>query len=328
MAQPGIELQMDWLVLGSWIARVATEEPLYGEFLRSHFRQETVAPPAPGRAYDAEIRLIHAAPGDLAFAGNERLPEDRLQVLLPDCDRMLLASPLLRASVLRGGNRVVMEIQLAGEGVPDDVLNIHFSVAIRRILLWLGLVYLHAGAVVWNGEASLFIGEKGAGKTTTCLRLAKDGAVLLSEDHTLVRRMDAGIFVSGADRLARVAPDSERHVFETIIEGESRDFAGVVKKEFDVGEHFRFSHFCDYPLERIFFLRLGLEFAIRPVSEAEGTVRLMTGARGGFRFSTAEDCRSYLDFFASLTAGKRVYDITLSRNLHDLSHVVEAVRGA
>lgn len=328
MVQSGIELQTEWLVLGSWIARVATEEPLYGELLRNHFRQETVAPPVPGRAYDAEIRLIHASLGDTAFAGNECLPEDRLQVLLPDSDRMLLASPLLRASVLRGESRSVIEIKLAGKGVPGEVLNIHFSVAIRRILLWLGLVYLHAGAVVWNGEASLFVGEKAAGKTTTCLRLAKEGAVLLSEDHTLVKRVKARIFVSGADRLARISPDAEAHVFPTTIQGESRDFAGVVKKEFDVGDHFRYSHSCDYPLKRIFFLRVGDEYAIRPISEVEGTVRIMTAVRSGFRFSAAHDYQSYLDFFASLAAGKRVYDITLSKNLHDLSHVVEAVRGA
>jgi hypothetical protein len=328
MPQSEIELRTEWLVLGSWIARVATEVPVCGEFLRNDFRQETVAPPASGRAYDADIRVIHAAPSDFAFAGNNHLPEDRLQVLLPDSGRMLLATPLLRASVSCSASPVAIEIQLLDEGVSENVLNIHFSVAIRRILLWLGLAYFHAGAVVWNGEAALFIGEKGAGKSTTCLRLAKEGAVLLSEDHTLVKRVDAGIFVSGADRLARIAPDSEAHVFESAIEGESRDFAGVLKKEFHVGQHFRYSHFCDYPLERIFFLRVGDAYVIRPVSEAEAALRMMTIARAGFRFSAAYDYQSFLDFFAGLTAGKQIYDITLSRNLRDVSNVVEALRNA
>jgi hypothetical protein len=321
-----IHLQTDWLVLGSWIARVFAEEPRYAKFLCDHFRQETVAPPASaGRAHDAEIRLIHAAPGDPAFVGNSNLPEDRLQVSSPSRDRLLLASPLLRASVSRAGDRVVIEIRLAGMGVPDPVLNVHFTVAIRRILLWLGLLYLHAGAVVRNGRASIFVGEKGAGKTTTCLRLAKEGAVLLSEDHVLVKRASTGILVSGADRLARVLPDAEAHVFDRTLPAESRDFAGVLKKEFHVGEHFRCSHFSDYLLERIFFLRVGEAFAIRPISETEGTLRLMTGSRSGFRFSSAGEYQSYLDFFAALTAGKQVYDVTLSRNLGDLSYLVQVL---
>jgi len=314
-------------VLGSWIARVTAEKPLYADMLHSHFRQETVASPTSERSHDAEIHLMHAPP-DVAFAGNDGLPEDRLQVSSPDCDRMLLASPLLRASVSRGGSHILIEIQLAGEGVPKNVLNIHFSVTMRRILLWLGLVHMHAGAVVWNDEASLFVGPKGAGKTTTCLRLAKAGATVLSDDHILVKRTHTGVFVSGADRLARILPDAEAHVFEEPLEAPSRDFDGVAKKEFQVSQHFRYSHFNDFALRRIFFLRLGDDCAIRPMSEAEGTVRLMTGARSGFRVSAARDHQSYLDFFAGLSVGKKIYDVTLSKNLQDFRQVLEVIQGA
>ncbi|MEU5164669.1 hypothetical protein AB0G74_34350, partial [Streptomyces sp. NPDC020875] len=46
---------------------------------------------------------------------------------------------------------------------------------------------LHASAVVQGGEATLALGDKGAGKTTTALLLAQAGGQLLANDRIFVR---------------------------------------------------------------------------------------------------------------------------------------------
>ena len=73
----------------------------------------------------------------------------------------------------------------------DQMLVHSLMIVFYRMLLELGCLHLHAAAVRWNGETSLFLGGKGAGKSTLCLALARAGATVLGEDHVLVRRARA-----------------------------------------------------------------------------------------------------------------------------------------
>jgi hypothetical protein len=58
---------------------------------------------------------------------------------------------------------------------------------VRSQLLADGWTVLHASAATLDGEAVLTLGDKGAGKTTTSLLLARDGWGLLANDRVFVR---------------------------------------------------------------------------------------------------------------------------------------------
>ncbi|WP_149824157.1 hypothetical protein [Streptomyces tailanensis] len=58
---------------------------------------------------------------------------------------------------------------------------------VRGQLLADGWTVLHASAVTQNGDAVLTLGDKGAGKTTTALLLARAGWELLANDRVFVR---------------------------------------------------------------------------------------------------------------------------------------------
>ena len=314
----------DDLVLGSWIARVYSDQLRYIDFLRAHFRQETAAPAPCAHPHPARIRLIHCDAGHPAF--QDAIPEDSVSVESAGNGKILVATPLLRTLALRTGRRQEITMFLLGDTADDSVLTMHFAVVFRRVLLEFGLFYLHAGAVAWNGRVSLFIGEKGAGKSTICLRLGQEGACLLSEDHVLVRRRRGRYLVSGSDRIARVTCETERFLFTAPLGTESRDFAGIAKKEFLTTDLFRCDHFRDYAMQNVFFPRIGREFSIRPMAEAAAALKLLTGNKHGLRFMGRTDYDHFLEFFTGMVAGKRIFDLELSPDPRDLNQLVEFLR--
>jgi serine kinase of HPr protein (carbohydrate metabolism regulator) len=55
---------------------------------------------------------------------------------------------------------------------------------------------LHASAVSINGHAVLIEGLSGSGKSDLALRLIDRGAILVSDDYTIVRRVDGKLVAS------------------------------------------------------------------------------------------------------------------------------------
>ena len=60
---------------------------------------------------------------------------------------------------------------------------------------------LHASCVAINGKAVLIDGRSGAGKSDLALRLIDRGAVLVSDDYTLVVRRDGRLFARAPDTI-------------------------------------------------------------------------------------------------------------------------------
>ena len=61
---------------------------------------------------------------------------------------------------------------------------------------------LHASCVAIGGRAVLIEGPSGAGKSDLALRLIDRGALLVSDDYTLVRRKGAGLVASAPATIA------------------------------------------------------------------------------------------------------------------------------
>lgn len=135
--------------------------------------------------------------------------------------------------------------------------RVHVSVVFHKLLLLLGRLYLHAGAVRVQDSANAFVAEKWSGKSTICMWLGRAGATILSDDHIVIRQTDDTWKVSGCEQVARVTAATEATLFAKPLEMEARDFAGVMKKEFRVGDVFDALPYADVPLRRIFFRTWG-----------------------------------------------------------------------
>jgi serine kinase of HPr protein (carbohydrate metabolism regulator) len=56
---------------------------------------------------------------------------------------------------------------------------------------------LHASSVAIDGTALLIMGPSGSGKSDLALRLIDRGAILISDDQTMVRQAGVGLIASG-----------------------------------------------------------------------------------------------------------------------------------
>lgn len=61
---------------------------------------------------------------------------------------------------------------------------------------------LHASCVAVNGRAILIGGRSGSGKSDLALRLIDRGAVLVSDDYTIVQRVNGGLFAKAPANIA------------------------------------------------------------------------------------------------------------------------------
>lgn len=80
-----------------------------------------------------------------------------------------------------------------------------------RVWLWTECAALpvHAACVSYNGHGLLLAGEKGAGKTTTCMSLVNQGGSFVTNDDALISGDERALFCSGSLRKTNVRPDTD-----------------------------------------------------------------------------------------------------------------------
>ena len=76
---------------------------------------------------------------------------------------------------------------------PEEIPHVVIDQVLPRVLAWIEeAVVLHAGGAILGGQAVLFCGASGAGKTSLSVGLATRGARFLSDDAVLLRSEGSG----------------------------------------------------------------------------------------------------------------------------------------
>ena len=216
--------------------------------------------------------------------------------------------------------RVVVRVR-PGERSHYD-LCVHLAVVFHKILFLLDRVVLHAAAVRIAGRVAIFIGDRGAGKTTTSLALSRAGGTVLGEDHLILRRSAGGFLVSGCDERWRVDERTERHFFDTPLALEAADYAGRLKKEVTV-RGVGSQPFTDERPAQLFFMRTGSRFDITPIPRAVSALRLMEEAGKLQRFVDADDRLRFLTMVSDFVATITPYALQRTDDLGDLDRLIE-----
>jgi hypothetical protein len=202
----------------------------------------------------------------------------------------------------------------------DHYLRIVCNAVLRR----LDRLRLHAAAVKFGGTTSLFVGDKGAGKTTICLHLARAGGTVLGEDQVMVRRTTSGKYlVAGGDGLMRVTAKTEAHFFPAPLDAPTIVLAGVPKKELDARDVIACEPHHEYPPRRIFFPEIGESFEIQRLTGREALGRLAAPLGAIHRFTSDQDRRNFLMFLAGMTRELDCFALTLTPEIDDLAALSE-----
>jgi hypothetical protein len=172
------------------------------------------------------------------------------------------------------------------------------------------------------------VGDKGAGKSTSCLALARGGGTVLGEDQVTLSRSGGTFLVSGNDQRSRVTEHTERHFFAAPLPVAPRDFAGTMKKEIAMKDYFKSEPFRDYAPGRLIFPKVTGTFSLVPLS-SQAALRRMMGYNGHFqRFGSARDQLDFLDFLSGFVAGVSCWELTLGNDLRDLDTLATRRRNA
>lgn len=286
--------------------------------LNELFKDAVRAPAKAGTHIDAELHWRHTAPGETA---SRAIPPDGLRVEEMDGAVWHVESEQLRARLEACAPLAKIRLQSDPHPPSDLEWRVHLSVVFHKLLMLLGRVYLHAGAVQIGNTASAFVGDKGSGKSTACLWLGRAGATILSDDHISVRQTDGEYFASGCEQVSRVTASTEAALLPQMLSVPARDFAGTLKKEFQVGDWFAIQPYHDVPLKRIFFPHVGARWQLHPLSPGSLTARLLDNTRASHRFANKEDYARHLRFFSQLAHQVEAFEVELSPDLNELANL-------
>jgi hypothetical protein len=269
---------------------------------------------------DIEVRESEAGPSGVA------VPPDSM-VVRHDQPVSVIHTEALSVSIDRTRMPVQVRVRVRRADRSHYDLCVHLAVVFHKILFLLDRVVLHAAAVRIGGRVAIFIGDRGAGKTTTAIALSRAGGTVLGEDHLILRRSAGGFLVSGCDERWRVDARTERHFFESPLPLEAADYAGRLKKEVAVRD-VSSQPFTDEPPALLFFMHAGSRFDITPINRGATALRLMEAAGKLQRFVDAADRFRFLTLVSDFVATITPYTLERSDDLGDLDRLIDFLGGA
>jgi hypothetical protein len=137
----------------------------------------------PGGAAPPDVRI---EPGRVPSASGSRpAGRDAGPNWIASGDQLLLEVPGVARFQILAGNRIVYEP--APGRTPSDFAIFLMGSAFGALLHQRGCLVLHGSAVEVNGEAVLFCGASGAGKSSLAAALAAAGRRLVSDDVCAIR---------------------------------------------------------------------------------------------------------------------------------------------
>jgi len=262
---------------------------------------------------DLHLRIFPRRGGS-GFAAGNALEVER------DGDRVAIRTELVSAALDLASSPISMDLEIDEDNQFLHHIDLYLRIVLNACLLQLDRVRLHAAAVTFAGSTGVFVGEKGAGKTTLSLYLGRAGGTILSEDQVMVHRTEDGSFtVAGGDDRMRLTAKTEAHFFESRLDITPTDYAGVPKKEVVVGEHFSSCPFEERRPSHLFFPQRGPRFEIRPLPRRRVVARLFEPLAPTYRFAGAQDRSDFLSFLAGFARQVECHDLILTSDLGDLA---------
>lgn len=138
-----------------------------------------------------------------------------------------------------------------------------------------GKLVLHAAAIAVDGEAIVFVGVSGRGKSTLATSFAVDGHPLIADDGLAVEPDEDRYLAMPGETAVRLWRDSERELLAD-SDAPASSLGYVNKRRIEVGSCHA-ETLEPMPIRAIFLLgdNPQAELAIRPMQPAEGTMALI-----------------------------------------------------
>ena len=250
----------------------------------------------------------------------DRIPRDGM-VILKSENNIEIHTEALAAYIVPDDPADIQIIVITPDIRPFD-LKVHLTVALHKALFLLGRLTLHAAAAHFVGKTNVFIGSKGAGKSTVSLKLGQSGAAILGEDHVILTRQGTHFLISGCDEVSRVTEKTENYFFHEKLSVAPQNVDGVMKKEFSTRTIAKHSPYKDFPIHRMFFIHVGKQFKVQHLSKKEAMLAMIRETKHSQRFAAPTDYRYYITYLRNLIDCVPAFDLTLSQDIGELSQLL------
>jgi hypothetical protein len=148
-------------------------------------------------------------------------PIGRRGSMVADRTRAVIRMCAVGAFAVEEGRRVVVD---AADGAPDGVVEVWLRGLVAAfVLAQRGRFALHANLVEVGGTAVAVAGPRGAGKTTTSLKLAQRGARVLGDDVLGLASEDGHVAYRTTGRPLRIEPDAAAALDVDVTGAEASD---------------------------------------------------------------------------------------------------------
>jgi len=200
------------------------------------------------------------------------------------------------------------------------------GIALATLLQQRGLFVLHASSVSVNDQAVVFLGWKGAGKSTTAASLFKRGHPMISDDVVAIddSGSTAPTILSGYPNF-KLMPQALSEILGDDPETLSRVCTGLEKRFRPSTDNFQSK---DLPLKAVFALADGPELNLRYLSPQDALSSLIANtylARYGKQLLQNEHAGKNLMQCAKVVKTTPVYRLERPRSLSLLSALSELV---
>ena len=325
-----------FLPLGSWGLNVYATHDHYLASVARLF-EGTFQRTAPTRAQQVEacLYLIGCPPHSPAFDAVFRsaaLPRSA-EILVSetlDSGILRLSSWMLR-TVIDSRTRPARILCFVRDQESHRYYFRHFVHAFfLKLMRVFDRFYLHASGVHYRGRTSIFVGKRHAGKTTVGLRLAREGARLLSDDHVVLKKRGNALYASGCRDTARISWKTETFLWgeKGALEARPKSYGGLLKKEFRAGQYFDHVPYRDFELHTMFFVRRGERIRIEPLTKEAAILKLLRSMEGAYPFHRREDYIDCLEYLRCVVEHRSLFDVELGRDLRELDTLVDFLRNA
>jgi hypothetical protein len=253
--------------------------PLYTAF-RLNIQSEFLLPElTPGSgAPDVTIRraILDSAPSE----------ETPIECIHASQTEALLSWGKVGVALIKNGSQILFD---PAPGVHEDTIRLFLSGAALGVLLHQrGTTVMHASAVLVHGKVVAFIGDKGAGKSSTAAALCARGHALMSDDLLAIRFDPQGkALVAFSYPQIKLWPDT--------VETLGMEPANLARIRPEIDKRLLQSDLLDplieYPLHTIFVLGIGENtgfFPLPPQAALFSLVRNIYVSRFGKAFYQPE----------------------------------------
>jgi hypothetical protein len=220
--------------------------------------------------------------------------------------------------LVRNGTEILVD---AIPGVPESIVRLYLvGPVLATLLRQRGMLVLHASAVSIAGEAVVFLGGPGWGKSTTAGALWARGHEVLADDVVAVADAGSGhIVVPGASWL-KLWPDASR-----AIGADPRRLPRVhpdlEKRDLQMA-HVRPPR--PAPLDRLYTLAVGDETSIEDLPVQAALLELLRHSYGGQSLQAVQTSEHFLRC-ASLARSVPIRRLNTRRSLATLADIARLV---